>query len=378
MKIIKNISLGKITVYVFSVAVFGISFAFSHFALGHIEARSEKSIAETSSQNEVLEFDREILKDRISILLIGYGGVGHSGGTLADAVMLANIDTKAKIVYLISIPRDTWVAISVRSDLVQNYKLNEAFAIGLDDNRHPLKEPQYKGKHGGGELAKVAVETITSIKPDYYVAIDFLGFERAIDVLGGVEVDVPVTFDDYFYPVAGLENETCGINAEEIVSLHERYSGFDLEKQFTCRYEHLSFKKGPTEMDGVTALKFVRSRHSAQHGGDYARSARQQSLLDGVRKKLLSLNGIESIKPFMEQVFSIVRTDLQANDVLGYLNTYKDYKSFEVVSINLTEGNVLSSSRSSTGQFILIPKSGQNNFEAVHQYIWAEMERVEN
>src|SRR5690606_35291891 len=97
---------------------------------------------------------------------------------------------------------------------------------------------------------KDAVATVTGIRPEYYASIDFVAFQRAIGTIGSITVDVPADFDDYFYPIEGKELDLCGFSPEKMQEVHAQYSGFELEKQFTCRYEHVSFRTGPTEMEG--------------------------------------------------------------------------------------------------------------------------------
>lgn len=313
-------------------------------------------------------------KTTFNILLLGYGGGGHSGGGLSDALVLANVNTVTKKVNLIAIPRDTWVPLPVRSDLNQSFKINAAFAIGNDDQGYPLKQPEYKGPNGGGKMAKYAVKEVTGVEVDYYAAIDFSSFERAIDVLGGVNVDVPVAFNDNFYPIKGLENELCGMSPERITEVHALYSGFELEKQFTCRYENLHFNKGVQMMDGVTALKFIRSRHSDQHGGDFARGERQQAVLTAVRNKLISLSALNKIDEFFTEFSSLIKTDIGEADIVEILSHTGDPLDYSPNNINIDTNNLLQNSTSSDGQYILIPKAGEENWSQIHKYLENELE----
>lgn len=306
-------------------------------------------------------------KHTISILFLGYGGAGHSGGGLADAQVLANIDTQAKTVQLIAVPRDSWVNLPVRSDQKQHHKINMAFAIGNSSTIEPLKDSKYSGKNGGGALAKVAVEIVTGIKPDYYAAVDFDRFVRSIDALGGVTVDVPVSFEDHFFPVKGLENESCGLTPEFINEIHQKYSGFELEKQFECRYETLTFSKGPTQMDGETALKFIRSRHSDTHGGDFARGVREQAMLLAIKDKLLSLDAIDKVDDFYSEFRRMIVTDIDQNALVDILLKVGDVRNYKVTKFNISTDNYLNNSTSSDGQYILIPKEGLDNWETIHQ-----------
>lgn len=358
----------RLAVYVLSaLVVFFSSGALSYFFLGRLGINTK--ITSVDLTKPIITPDP---RSYYNILLLGYGGAGHSGGGLSDALTVANIDFEKKKITLISVPRDLWVEIPVRSDIKENHKINFAFAIGGDDRAYPLKEPKYVGEHGGGEMAKYVVSQVIGMPINYYIAVDFGGFERAIDALGGIEVDVPKTFNDYFYPVRGLENEPCGKTPEEIASLTNTLSGFELEKQFPCRYEQLRFEAGENTMGGTTALKFVRSRHSNEHGGDFARSERQKAVLFGVRDKLLSLGGVPKAPEFFDQLVSMVKTDLNKNIIRGLIENHADAEDYSVSTIYLTTENVFRETRSSDGQFILLPKEGED-WSEVQNFVAREL-----
>jgi len=308
----------------------------------------------------------------LSVLMLGYGGAGHDGGTLSDVLMLARIDYEKKIVTLISIPRDLWVELPIRSDKNEYFKINMAHAIGLDDTRYGLKEPLFRGETGGGEMAKFAVSMVTGIPVDYFVSIDFEGFKTAIDIIGEIDVDVPATFEDNFYPVKGLENETCGFTSAEIDLFHRMYTGFELEKQFTCRYEQLHFIEGIARMDGETALKFVRSRHSDTSGGDFARSQRQQAVLDALKNSILTrdtLSDPRELKNLVDTMSTIVRTDAPLDTADKFLDLIGSPSEYTVNSINLSTDNVLTNATSDGGAYILVPRDGSSNWENTKAFI---------
>jgi len=311
-------------------------------------------------------------KTEFNILLLGYGGLGHAGGSLSDAIILANINTEAKVLNFIAIPRDIWIEIPVRSDKKEFHKINMAFAIGNDDTIYPLKEPQYKGKDGGGNMAKHLVGQITGLAIDFYAAVDFNRFEKAIDSIGGITVDVPVAFTDQFYPIKGEENNLCDYTPEEVERLKTQFSGFDLEKKFKCRYETLSFKKGKNLMDGATALKFVRSRHSIEHGGDFARGTRQQAVLSGFLQKLVSLDALKNIDKFYTEFSKLISTDVTADDLVEILSLAGKPEDYSIKNIQISTDNYLQNSVSPDGQYILIPKAGINNWQEVNSFIKGE------
>lgn len=312
--------------------------------------------------------------DSYNLLLIGYGGAGHDGGTLADTLIVASVDLENKKAFLVSIPRDLWVQIPIRSDAKQYNKINASYAIGLDDTKYPLKEPQFKGEAGGGEMAKHVTSEVIGMPVDYFVSVDFDGFKNVIDTLDGVEVDVPVAFDDHFYPIKGNENEICGKGASEIEELHQLYSDTELHHQFECRYELIHFDKGTTSMDGETALKFVRSRASSEHGGDFARSQRQQAVLVGIKNKLVSTDAVKNIADLFSQFAGMLKTDLDLQTTISLVEIFGDPKDYEIVRINIDE-RFLNSSQSADGQFILIPKEGDGIFTGIQSFISEELSK---
>lgn len=297
-----------------------------------------------------------------NILLLGYGGEGHDGGYLTDVLMVVNINPDTHKVHLFSIPRDLWVDVPVRSDLKEKHKINVAFAVGTDLNRR-------------GEIAKEVIKDVTGLKMDYYLAVNFGNFEKIVNTLGGISVNVPVTFDDFFYPVKGLENETCGVSPEEINSFHAKYSGFELEKQFTCRYEHLHFDKGVSNMDGKTALKFVRSRHSDTHGGDFARSERQKALLLGISDKLISVSAVRSAKELFNDFSGLLQTDINIETFGGFIKLLGNLEQYQTSFGGLSTENVLVNSKSSDGQYILVSKEGVGIWKGVQEYVKTEIEK---
>lgn len=304
-----------------------------------------------------------------SILLLGYGGGTHDGGKLTDSIMLAQIRPRDEEIRLISIPRDLWSPIQIDGDKTENKKINEAYAIGSDDKKYPNKNIEFTGEAGGGEMAKYTVEQVTGIKPDYFVAIDFDGFVKIIDTLGGVDVKVNQNFDDPFYPIEELKNDTCGKSEEEMKSLEATMSGDKLEQQYTCRYELLHFDKGVQHMDGTTALKYARSRHSAIGGGDFNRAERQKMVVTAVRDKVISIGFISKIIPTFQTLTRHITTDINITKMSELVSKVEEISNYKIISIALTDQNVLINAKASTGQFILNPKIGENNFDEIKSFI---------
>src|SRR5581483_8679001 len=275
-------------------------------------------------------------------LLLGYGGGNHEGTLLTDSIIVAHVDTNTKKAALISIPRDLWIP--------GNIKINAAGVNGFQ-NSSP------------------AVQNVTGLPINYYVAVDFNNFRKLIDNLGGITVSVPKTFDDPFYPIEGEENNTCGMNDAQIFELKNKFgqSGFELEKQFTCRYEHLHFDAGQNvHLDGASALKFVRSRHG---DSDFGRSERQFAVLTGILSRLVSLRNVNKIDETVNTLFNMVKTDLNLGTIKTLAQVFGEPGVYKISQIQLTTDNVLKEGYSANGSYVLMPKSGEFDFTGVKNYI---------
>lgn len=224
-----------------------------------------------------------VFDGRTNVLVLGKGGEGHAGADLTDTIIFASFSHEDRGLTLISVPRDIWVP-EIRA------KLNSAYFWGT-------QKPEW----GGITLTKSLVEEILGQPVHYAVVLDFEGFKRAIDVLGGIEVDVERSFVDAKYPIEGKEDDDCGKD----------------DPEFKCRYETVTFIQGRQYMDGATALKFVRSRKAeGEEGTDLARAARQQKVITAVVNRVLNPRTL--LNP--RKIFAIwrvakeaVETDLDAS-----------------------------------------------------------------
>lgn len=328
------------------LGVFALGFTVTYFIMGSvIEHKTVPNPTPTSaSQSQQIDFGPapEINKENgvYNTVLLGYGGAGHAGSLLTDSIIVIHVDTNKKTAALISVPRDLWVS--------GNHKINAEASINGFQNE-------------GG-----VIKSVTGLPIDYFVAIDFGSFSKLIDTLGGINVDVPKTFDDPYYPIAGLENDTCGKTSDEIATLKAKYTDYQLEIQFTCRWEHLHFDKGPATLDGITALKFVRSRHG---DSDFGRSERQFAVLKGVLAKLISLKALENGSNIIPSLLKIVQTNLNLGGIDALFKAIGPTSDYKITEIHLTTDNVLSEGKSSAGAYILYPKAGMQNFSQIKSYI---------
>ncbi len=305
--------------------------------------------------------------NRVNILLLGIGGQGHDGPNLSDTMIVASIDKKGKDTVLINIPRDLWVP-------GQKYKINQAYADGQEAEGQGL------------DRAKKTVSGLFGIPIHYAVRLDFDGFVKAIDLVDGLDIVVVNGFTDTRYPVAGKENETCGIDVEEIdgqtyfkdatgsaVFLTEENNPFD------CRYEVLTFKEGSAHMNGETVLKFVRSRHGTNgENSDFARSARQEKVLDAFRQKVFSTQTLLNPKRILDLGNTFggsIDTDIHPNEVTAFIKLAQKARSSQIRRIVLDSGREESlltdgNPEDYFGAFVVIPKMGWQDFA---EYVQSEI-----
>ena len=285
-------------------------------------------------------------EDRINILLLGMGGENHDGPYLSDTMMLASFKPSTKQVALISIPRD----LSAPIPGYGWWKINHANSFG-----------ETKNAGQGGLLSSEVVGEIFDLPIHYYVRIDFAGFEKIIDDLGGVNVEVENTLDDPFYPIAGKENA----------------------QPESERYEHIYFEAGCRQMDGERALKFVRSRNAqGENGTDFARSRRQQKVILAIKEKISSREYLFNLKLARDLIRAFqkdVLTDIPAQDLPAFLRLGLGFNSNMVTAGQLDVDNLKASHSGLlvnpltgpeySNQWVLIPKAGRGNWSQIQQYM---------
>lgn len=267
-------------------------------------------------------------EDRINILLLGMGGVGHDGPFLTDTIIIASIKPSTNEIAMISIPRDLGAQIPDYGW----YKINHANAFG-----------EVKDRGNGAELAIDVVENTFDIDINYYTRIDFTAFAEIIEAVGGVDIYVDNTFTDNSYP--------------------DQNDG----------YQTVHFDSGWQTMDGQTALQFSRSRHGDNgEGSDFSRARRQQKIILALKEKLLSVSTLANpikIAKIYQSLNTHIDTDMEFGDIISFLKMIKDLKlnNIKTEVLDDSPNGFLQNSITDQGAFILSPKTG--NFSEINQMI---------
>jgi LCP family protein required for cell wall assembly len=192
----------------------------------------------------------------------------------SDTLLLANVDTVSRTVRVMSIPRDLIVDIPGYG---QN-KVNAAYLFG-----------EYYDEPGGGQALSVqTVSNFFDVPVDFYVAVNFEGFRKVIDTIGGIRVNVPYTLDDYDYPTDD-EGDPYGTT-------------------------HVHFEEGWQRMDGKTALRYARTRHA---DNDFARSRRQLQIINAVREQALKLDLLPKVPGLIDDLGGMIETNIPFDQQLA-------------------------------------------------------------
>jgi polyisoprenyl-teichoic acid--peptidoglycan teichoic acid transferase len=247
-------------------------------------------------------------KERVNILLLGAdtnaSRKAEGEVPLSDTIIIMSIDPATKKVGMLSIPRDLLVEIpGVGQD-----KINAAYSNG-----------ELSSVTGPG-LVRATIEYNFGIKIDYYAVVDFAGFQKIVDTLGGVTLDVSAPIKD------------------------DQYPGEDFN------YTRVIFHTGLQHMSGQQALRYVRTRHD---DNDFARGNRQQQLLTALRQQSLSLGLITQAPQLISQLGDTIRTDLPPSDALKLAKLGTEINSSNIQNYSLLDATT---SQWDAGQpYYLIP-----------------------
>jgi polyisoprenyl-teichoic acid--peptidoglycan teichoic acid transferase len=248
-------------------------------------------LTEIVAQNQPVAIPTLDSTDRINILVMGIDRrAGEPYISRTDSMMILSIDPATNRAAMLSIPRDLYVTIP---NYGQN-RINTAFLYGAQNGRSPAD---------GAQLAMQTVSYNLGLPIHHYLTVDFSTFVTAIDTLGGIQVDVPYTIYDSLYP------------------------------DMNYGYDPFYITAGTHQLDGETALKYARTRHS---DSDFHRAARQQQIVMAVRERILAqgLQGLIQQGPFLfQQIEDGIRTDMSLSQILALASAASQVPSENIESM---------------------------------------------
>jgi LCP family protein required for cell wall assembly len=248
---------------------------------------------------------------RVNILVLGVDQrPSQKAATRTDTMILLTVDPASKTAGMLSIPRDLWVRIPT----VGYNKITTAHYYG-EANDYP---------GGGPALAAKTVEKEFGVRPHYYVRVNFAGFEKIIDHIGGIDIYVEKTINDPKYP--------------------DHNYGFD----------PLYIPAGQQHFNGEMALKYARTRHS---DSDYGRMRRQQQVIEAVVRRVLDTGQLDTLiakAPTLWQSFQdTVETDIPLEVMVKLAPLARDVKLDQVQKV-VIDGSMTQPLRAENGAAALL------------------------
>jgi LCP family protein required for cell wall assembly len=253
-------------------------------------------------------------EDAINILLLGSDQLNTSGWR-TDVIIVVSINPEGPSAAMLSIPRDLYVWIPEW----RMGKINTADSHG--------EAVGYPG--GGPGLLKQTLLYNLGIPIHYYARVDFEGFKRIVDTLGGLEVPVSCELTEWRIKSPELDPED-----------EENWELFTLDERVH-------------QMDGDLALWYARSR---LRSSDFDRSRRQQQILRAMISKALSANIIPQIPQLWDDFSDTVETDMGLGEILQ-LAAIAPKLDFNKIKSQFISGDaILSWTTPETNAWVLLPQ----------------------
>jgi LCP family protein required for cell wall assembly len=300
------------------ISVLGIFFIFLCF-VGWWVYSNYNQVSQVQKSKEESRFSQFVQKpedkppewegtERVNVLLMGGDERGLKKGEVArsDSMLIVSIDPSTKKIHLFSILRDTQVAIP-----------------GFKDNRANAAITL-----GGPELAMKTIGNLTGLNIQYYVYVDFQGFIKLVDAIGGVD----------FY-------------VEKNMKYSDAADGHVYD---------INLKKGQQHLDGDKALQYVRFRHDRL--SDFTRTERQRAFLKAIAQKMQSGWNLIRLPDILSKVTPYMESNMSTGDMLKLARL--GYKSHQAGSAQIppmelvTEENI-------NGSAVL----GVRNLDALKGYV---------
>ena len=263
---------------------------------------NEPVAGESPEEDGAAESDAPIPPDRLPARFLVYiSGIDTFGGISArsrsDVNILAAVNTDTRQILLLSTPRDYYVAFNASKG--SKDKLTHAGLYGI-----------------GASMD--ALERLYNVEIDYYLRLNFSGFVKIIDALGGVDV-----YSDSDFSVAGVRD----------------------------------YHKGYNRLNGTEALAFARERYSFS-GGDYQRASNQMEVIKAVLKKCTSVSLLKNYGEVMKGIAGSFQTNMPEEQIVSLVKMQlSDRRDWETESYTSAGINARRQTYSIPGRelFVILP-----------------------
>lgn len=282
---------------------------------------SNSYVKDDSTKNNVNDgTDKKDYKEMdgiTNILLIGNDARTLDEKARADAILILSIDNIHKKVKITSIMRDSYVKIPGHGE----QKINHSFALGEAD------------------LLRKTIEENFKIKLDNYAIINFKGFEKLVDAVGGLDINV---------------------TKEEMKEMNKFIPEVNPENP------HLVKQAGMQRLDGQQALSYVRIRKLGN--GDYDRTKRQREVISLLVNKISDVNVLKY--PMMaSKLLPYFKTNMDISDILNYAYTVYRINNFKIDQIQMPVTEISEPVTLKNKGWVLIMDKEQNA-KIMHDFIF--------
>ena len=257
----------------------------------------------------------EVPDDAINILLLGSDHRPGAPSWLTDVMIVVSINPDGPSAAMLSIPRDLYVWVPDWKMTKINTVDSHGTAVG------------YPG--GGPGLLKQTLLYNLGIPIHYYARVDFDGFKRVVDTLGGIDLPVTCEMTDWRLKSPELDQE-----------LEENWELFTVDEQIH-------------HMDGDMALWYVRSR---KRSSDFDRSRRQQQALRAIMAKGLAIDVLPQIPQLWSDYQETVETDLGLGEILQLASIAPKLEFSKIKSRFIAGDAVLSWTTPDNNMYVLLPQ----------------------
>ena len=258
------------------------------------EVESYKNNVESQAENTT-QADEQLVSDVYNILLVGSDVRPKETVGRSDTMILVSINKETKRIVATSFLRDTYVKLPIKNEF---HKLNAAYAFG------------------GIELLFQTLQYNYGISVDKYVAVDFLSFIEAIDILGGLDVQV---YEEELY----WFNQY--IHASNLMVEPPEREDSDYVDHADGSFQHLN---------GKQALAYARFRYVGN--GDFTRTDRQRRVVQNIFDKIKTMD-VSTLVKLLDNIIPQITTNLTTDECMELITMLPEMSKYEVVSWHIPD-----------------------------------------
>lgn len=304
---------------------FGLVAGYLWYYMNHTLNKMNKDVI-AKEDIEVSDAVTDVMKNYTTIALFGCDAraktnLNKPGAAHSDAIILVSINNETKEVKMVSVYRDCFL--ETATDNPSTRKITEAYLLG--------------GPIGSIETLNKNLDlNITD-----YVAVDFLALTKAIDAMGGIEINVN-------------SNELDALNH----NLIEQY-------EVTGIYSDGLWSSGKVHVNGSQATAYARIRKVGNN--DFERTQRQRAVITAMVKKALE-SDISTINDVINEVFPLIATNMTNKQIIEMASGMLGYKLTENTGFPLANKTPTLGNKGS----VVVPADLLSNVEYLHEFLYPE------